>query len=73
MDALRGDRNTSRMQSLSGLWKFNFVEKSSDRPSNFISKDFNGEALHWKDILGIKQMTLKNLFQSHLFSIKFYL
>lgn len=49
-EALQGDRNTSRMKSLNGSWKFNFVEKSSVRPLAFIAKDFNGAPENWKDI-----------------------
>ena len=49
-DALRGDRNASRIQSLNGTWKFNFVEKSSVRPQEFIAKDFIGNGKDWKDI-----------------------
>ncbi|GAA4238731.1 beta-galactosidase LacZ [Postechiella marina] len=47
-DALKGDRNTSRIQSLNGTWKFKYVEKSSDRPQDFIAKDFKGT--NWSDI-----------------------
>ncbi|WP_165732645.1 glycoside hydrolase family 2 TIM barrel-domain containing protein [Polaribacter sp. 20A6] len=47
-DALEGNRDKSRMQSLNGTWKFNFVEKSQNRPTDFINKDFNGE--NWSDI-----------------------
>ena len=48
-DALVGDRDKSRMQSLNGTWKFNYVGKSQDRPTDFIKKYFNGE--NWRDIL----------------------
>ncbi|MFC7338019.1 glycoside hydrolase family 2 TIM barrel-domain containing protein [Haloferula chungangensis] len=47
-DALSGDRDRSRMQSLNGSWKFHFVEKTQDRPLDFFSKDFVGS--DWKDI-----------------------
>ncbi|TGV01876.1 glycoside hydrolase family 2 TIM barrel-domain containing protein [Flavivirga rizhaonensis] len=49
-DALIGNREASRMQSLNGLWQFNFVEKSSERPQNFITKDFEGNLKEWKNI-----------------------
>ncbi|UMB61728.1 DUF4981 domain-containing protein [Lutibacter sp. A80] len=49
-DALEGNRNNSRMKSLNGTWKFNYVGKSSDRPQDFIAKDFNGDSKDWKDI-----------------------
>jgi beta-galactosidase len=47
-DALIGNRETSRMKSLNGAWKFNYVGKSSERPQDFMSKDFQGE--NWNDI-----------------------
>ena len=47
-DALNGDRWKARVKSLNGLWKFNFVEKSEDRPTDFTGKDFKG--IGWKDI-----------------------
>jgi len=31
-EALIGNRKASRIQSLNGVWKFNFVEKSENRP-----------------------------------------
>ncbi|MDO6803552.1 glycoside hydrolase family 2 TIM barrel-domain containing protein [Wenyingzhuangia sp. 1_MG-2023] len=49
-DALEGIREKSRMQSLEGTWKFNYVGKSDDRPSDFIAKDFQGNSKDWKDI-----------------------
>ena len=45
-DALKSDRETSRMISLNGTWKFNFVEKSEDRPQDFYKQDVSG----WDDI-----------------------
>lgn len=48
-DALEGDREKAKMKSLNGVWKFNFVEKSSERPSDFISKNFKGNS-KWNDI-----------------------
>ncbi len=45
-DALKGDRENSRMISLNGTWKFNFVEKEEDRPLDFYRKDVSG----WDEI-----------------------
>ena len=45
-DALSGDRETSRMISLNGTWKFNFVEKEEDRPLDFYKQNVSG----WDDI-----------------------
>ena len=47
-DALKSKRELARMISLNGVWKFNFVEKSEDRPTDFMAKDFAGS--NWKDI-----------------------
>ncbi len=47
-DALDGNRDMARMKSLNGIWKFNFVEKSEDRPVNFMATDFTGKG--WNDI-----------------------
>lgn len=47
-DALIADREASRMQSLNGNWQFNFVKKSSDRPQDFIMKNFEGNSKEWK-------------------------
>ncbi|MEN6363408.1 MAG: glycoside hydrolase family 2 TIM barrel-domain containing protein [Bacteroidales bacterium] len=47
-DALKGDRNKARLKSLNGTWKFNFVEKSENRPTDFMSADFAGNG--WTDI-----------------------
>ncbi|WP_152285655.1 glycoside hydrolase family 2 TIM barrel-domain containing protein [Flavicella marina] len=47
-DALLGNREVARLQSLNGTWKFNYVDKSSDRPLDFSAKDFKGE--NWADI-----------------------
>ncbi|MDW5288095.1 hypothetical protein [Formosa sp. PL04] len=49
-DALKGDRDVSRIEYLNGTWKFNYVGKSSDRPQDFIAKDFNGDSENWKDL-----------------------
>ncbi|WP_282136382.1 glycoside hydrolase family 2 TIM barrel-domain containing protein [Seonamhaeicola maritimus] len=46
-DALKGDRLSSRIKTLNGLWKFHFSEKSQDRPKDFYSKEFDGK---WNDI-----------------------
>ncbi|HYQ56662.1 MAG TPA: glycoside hydrolase family 2 TIM barrel-domain containing protein [Draconibacterium sp.] len=45
-DALEGNRDNSRMISLNGTWKFNFVERSEDRPVDFYKQDVSG----WNDI-----------------------
>ncbi|BAX80559.1 glycoside hydrolase family 2 TIM barrel-domain containing protein [Labilibaculum antarcticum] len=47
-DALLGDRGNARIKSLNGIWKFNFVGKSEDRPMDFMAKDFAGN--NWNDI-----------------------
>lgn len=47
-DALNGDRNSARIKSLNGIWKFNFVEKAENRPTNFMGSNFNDP--NWKDI-----------------------
>ncbi len=47
-DALKGDRSKSRIKSLNGVWKFNFVEKSENRPTDFMVADFAGAG--WNDI-----------------------
>lgn len=47
-DALTFDRNKARVKSLNGIWKFNFVDKSEDRPSDFMNSDFKGTG--WNDI-----------------------
>ncbi|WP_139957380.1 glycoside hydrolase family 2 TIM barrel-domain containing protein [Flavicella sediminum] len=47
-EALQGNRDASRMLSLNGAWKFNFVGKSSDRPTDFMAKNY--ENTDWKEI-----------------------
>jgi beta-galactosidase len=47
-DALTNDRNKARIKSLNGIWKFNYVGKSEDRPTDFMAKDFAGNG--WNDI-----------------------
>ena len=47
-DALSGNRELSRMISLNGIWKFNFVEKAENRPTDFMASDFAGNG--WDDI-----------------------
>ncbi len=47
-DALKRERETSRMQSLNGTWKFKFVETVADRPKDFFNSDFTGA--DWSDI-----------------------
>ncbi len=49
-DAIEGNREKSRFQSLNGTWKFNFVPKTSERPTNFFDKKFKGNSSNWKDI-----------------------
>ncbi|TWT83640.1 Beta-galactosidase [Planctomycetes bacterium CA13] len=47
-DALAGDRDKSRLKSLNGTWKFKFVGKVKDRPTDFMAMGFLGE--DWDDI-----------------------
>ncbi|MFC2113368.1 glycoside hydrolase family 2 TIM barrel-domain containing protein [Bacteroidota bacterium] len=47
-DALEGDRDKARVKSLNGTWKFQFVEKEEDRPTDFMAKDFSSDG--WDDI-----------------------
>lgn len=47
-DALSGNRDLSRIKSLNGIWKFNFVEDDELRPTDFMAEDFAGTG--WKDI-----------------------
>ena len=47
-DALTFDRSKARLISLNGTWKFNFVEKSENRPTDFMAADFAGAG--WNDI-----------------------
>ncbi|WPR71361.1 glycoside hydrolase family 2 TIM barrel-domain containing protein [Flavobacterium sp. NG2] len=48
-DALEGNRDRSRIKSLNGIWKFNFVDKSEDRPTDFMTASFSGNK-NWNDI-----------------------
>ncbi|AWG23263.1 glycoside hydrolase family 2 [Flavobacterium faecale] len=48
-DALEGNRDKSRIKSLNGIWKFNYVDKSEDRPTDFMGTNYNGTS-NWKDI-----------------------
>ena len=41
-DALTSERDKARVKSLNGIWKFNYVGKSEDRPTDFMAKDFDG-------------------------------
>ncbi|MFI3322841.1 MAG: glycoside hydrolase family 2 TIM barrel-domain containing protein, partial [Rikenellaceae bacterium] len=41
-DALEYNRETSRMFSLNGDWKFKFVETTKERPTDFMATDFAG-------------------------------
>ncbi|MGQ1910869.1 glycoside hydrolase family 2 TIM barrel-domain containing protein [Marinifilum sp. RC60d5] len=47
-DALNGNRDKARIKSLNGIWKFNYVGKSEDRPNDFMKEDFVGK--DWNDI-----------------------
>ncbi|WP_075602760.1 glycoside hydrolase family 2 [Saccharicrinis aurantiacus] len=47
-DALVGNRDKARIKSLNGVWKFNYVGKTDDRPTDFMAKDFKGA--DWSDI-----------------------
>ncbi len=47
-DALSGIREKSRMLSLNGTWKFNFVEDDELRPTGFMAEDFAGT--DWNEI-----------------------
>lgn len=44
--ALEGDRDQSRVLSLNGIWKFNYVASSEDRPLDFYQTDRS----EWDDI-----------------------
>ena len=46
-DALQGNRDQARMLSLNGVWKFNYVPRSEERPMNFFQSDVSD----WDDIL----------------------
>ncbi|MCJ8294081.1 MAG: DUF4981 domain-containing protein [Colwellia sp.] len=46
--ALKRDRNNGSIKMLNGEWKFNFVDKSEDRPLNFYETDFNSKS--WSTI-----------------------
>lgn len=46
--ALNRDRNQSSIKMLNGDWKFNFVDKSEDRPSDFYQSNF--DSANWKTI-----------------------
>ncbi|MBB3207545.1 beta-galactosidase [Rhodopirellula rubra] len=47
-DALVGDRSRSRMRSLNGTWKFRYVDRTNERPTDFMAADFVGDG--WDDI-----------------------
>ncbi len=47
-DALEGNRDKARIKSLNGTWKFNYVDRSEDRPTDFMTPDFHGQ--EWSDI-----------------------
>jgi beta-galactosidase len=40
--------NSSLVKSLNGIWKFNYVDKPDDRPTNFFKNNFND--VSWKKI-----------------------
>ena len=40
--------NSSLVKSLNGIWKFNYVDKPDDRPTNFFKNNFND--VSWKEI-----------------------
>lgn len=46
--ALQGDRDSARIKSLNGVWKFNFVDRAEERPTDFMDVDFNNAS--WNDI-----------------------
>lgn len=46
-DALKGDREHSRMKSLNGLWKFKYVPDDDLRPTSFMTEDFSAD---WDEI-----------------------
>ncbi|MCM2374883.1 glycoside hydrolase family 2 TIM barrel-domain containing protein [Aporhodopirellula aestuarii] len=47
-DALDGNREPSRMRSLNGTWKFQYVDRSEELPTEFMTADFAGDG--WDDI-----------------------
>lgn len=47
-DALEGNREASRLRSLNGDWKFKFVDRWQERPTDFMARDFDGEG--WNPI-----------------------
>ena len=49
-DALMADRTASRMKSLDGTWKFKYVPRTDDRPTDFMAADFPGEGWHDIDV-----------------------
>ncbi|GJM64256.1 glycoside hydrolase family 2 TIM barrel-domain containing protein [Persicobacter diffluens] len=46
--ALKGDRQASKMQLLNGDWKFKYVGRAEDRPTDFMAADFKGK--NWATI-----------------------
>lgn len=48
-DALANNREKARMKSLNGTWKFQYTDKSENRPTDFMAKDFVGKG--WNDIV----------------------
>ncbi len=49
-DALSCNRELSRMKSLNGTWKFNYVGTTEERPMDFMASDFVGGSADWHDI-----------------------
>ncbi len=47
-DVLKGDIKSTYYKSLNGVWKFNWVNKPSDRPSEFYKLDF--DLSNWDEI-----------------------
>jgi len=47
-DALDGNREKARIKSLNGIWKFKYVGKTEDRPTDFMATGFRGN--NWNDI-----------------------
>ncbi|MCQ4085334.1 glycoside hydrolase family 2 TIM barrel-domain containing protein [Saccharibacillus sp. JS10] len=47
-EALSGSKDSSRVQSLNGTWKFHHVDKPADRPENFFETGY--DTSKWDDI-----------------------
>lgn len=46
-DALEGNREKARVKSLNGTWKFYFVDRAEERPTDFMAADFEAG---WNEI-----------------------